>query len=163
MAGMNSPVSWFRENKEHAEAISVLIHFDVERHRRLRFEKGKMFGNLCSTLKKIRQPDLRDCTQNFSDFALCKLQEEVADAINYKVEKHEPGHSWKVTRKAIETETFRIVSMNENVLRCNCLKTVQNGWACQHITATPLFQGLSVYRHILQCQMGSPSVPCCFN
>jgi hypothetical protein len=50
-----------------------------------------------------------------------------------------------VTRKAIETETFRIVCMNENVLRCNCLKTVQNGWACQHITASLLFQGLSVF------------------
>ena len=95
--------------------------------------------------KKIRQPDLRDGTQNISDFAMCKLQEEVVDAINYKVQVHEPGHSWKVTRKAIETETFHIVSMNENDLRCNCLKTVQNGWACQHITASLLFQGLSVF------------------
>ena len=63
----------FSKNKEQAEAISILIHFDVERHRRLRFEKGKMFGNLYLTFKKIRQPDLRDCTQNFSDFAMCKL------------------------------------------------------------------------------------------
>jgi hypothetical protein len=38
--GMNSAVSWFSENKWDAEAISILIYFDVECHRRLCFEKG---------------------------------------------------------------------------------------------------------------------------
>ena len=48
--GMNSALSWFSENKDHANAISVLIHFDTERHRRLRFEKGKVVGKLTTKL-----------------------------------------------------------------------------------------------------------------
>ena len=109
--GMNSALSlsWFSENKDHADAIGVLIHFDTEQHCRMRFEQGMVVGKLITKLQNICQPDMRACTEQFSDYAVSMLQGEIADVINYKVEVEENGISWTVTRKQIESEASHTV------------------------------------------------------
>ena len=84
---------------------------------------------------------MRACTEQFCDNAVSMLQGEIANAINYKVEVEENGVSWTVTRKQIESDASRTVCFIDNKLECKCLKAIQNGWACQHITATLLFFG----------------------
>ena len=103
-SGMGSSFSC-SEYKDHADTIGVLIHLDTEQHRRLRFEKGKVVGKLTTRLRNIRQPDMRACTEQFSENAVSILQGEIADALNYKVEVEESGVSWTViiTRKQIES------------------------------------------------------------
>ena len=68
--GMHSVSSWFSENKDHAQAISTLVHMDVERHRRLQWDIAEMGGKLSFRLSKIRQPDLKRCMETLSNHAL---------------------------------------------------------------------------------------------
>ena len=130
---------------------------DVERHRRLQWDIAEMGGKLPFRLSKIRQPDLKRCMETFSNHALSLLQEQIQDAVNYKVEVLHSSFSWKVTRKEICSEKFRIVSRkephNNSKLECPCLKTVQEGVGCVRIVAVLLLLGLSVYSActLLQC------------
>ena len=122
---------------------------DVERHCRLQWGIAEMRGKLPFRLSKIWQPDLKGCMETFSNHAFSLLQEQIQDAVNYKVEVIHSSLSWKVTRKEICSEKFRIVSSkephNNSKLECPCLKTVQDGVACAHIVAVLLLLGLSVY------------------
>jgi hypothetical protein len=80
--GMHSVVSWFSENKDHVQAISTLVQMDVERHRRLQWDLAEMRGKLPLRLSKIRQPDLKACTETFSDHALSLLHQQIQQAVN---------------------------------------------------------------------------------
>ena len=144
--GMHSVGRWFNENKEHAEVVSTLVQFDTERHRQLKFALLKRNAKLPRQLKKISQPDLRKCTEQFSAYALSLLNAELKDVTNYKCEHNVGTQTWTVTRKGIETTAFRTVTKCDGErFSCTCLKDIQNGVACRHVLAVVLFVGMSAY------------------
>ena len=83
---MHSVGSWFVENKEHCEAVERLVHYDSERHRHLREEIFEMKSKFVNRIQRIKQPDLRQCTERFSDHALKLFNARLSDAMNYKCE-----------------------------------------------------------------------------
>ena len=108
--GMHSVGTWFVENKEHCEAVERLVHYDSERHRRLREEIFEMKSKCGNRIQRIKQPDLRQCTERFSSHALKLFNARLSDAMNYKCESVHQGICWKVKRKTIETTKSRVVS-----------------------------------------------------
>ena len=56
---------------------------------------------------------MKACMENFINQALSLLLEQIQAAVNYKVEVIHSSLSWKVTRKEICSEKFRIVSRKE--------------------------------------------------
>ena len=139
--GMHSVGRWFNENKEHAEVVSTLVQFDTERHRQLKFALLKRNAKLPRQLKKISQPDLRICTEQFSAYALSLLNAELKEVTNYKCEHNVGTQTWTVTRKGIETTAFRMVTKCDGErFSCTCLKDIQNGVACRHVLAVVLYE-----------------------
>ena len=141
--GMHSVGSWFSENKEHAECVERLVHYDTERHRRLKENVMRTAAKLPQRLAHIKNQRLRILTEQFSDFSLQLLETNIQEALNYKCEVVEERMCWK------QSGSFRLVTRPDNnvnsILHCPCLATIHHGVACRHINRVLLFLGAPVY------------------
>ena len=144
----HSVASSLCEKYDHAELVTNLIEHNTEQNNRDRRDRATREAQHAFKLLDYKDPAVKQCFQDFSQFITEKFELELQDSFNYQMQQIS-GSCWKVNRFGY-AHTYRVVSVSDSkgLVDCTCLTRTNKGHPCRHVLCYLRHVGLPLYNKL---------------